>query len=40
VPVYPSAEDAAAKTNARIASQTFTLPAPDAPIYVPLGLTR
>jgi hypothetical protein len=40
VPVYPTAEDAAARTNARIAAQTFTLPAPDATIHVPLGLTR
>jgi hypothetical protein len=40
VPVYASAEDAAAKTGARIASTTFTLPAPMDTVSVALGLTR
>jgi hypothetical protein len=40
VPVYASADDAAAKTSARIASQIFTLPAPADIVSVPLGLTR
>jgi hypothetical protein len=37
VPVYANAEDAAAKTTARIASQTFDLPATTDTIAVPLA---
>src|SRR5262249_49603383 len=40
VPVYVTAEGAAAKMGARIASATFTLPAPLDTVSVPLGLTR
>jgi hypothetical protein len=40
VPVYGSAEDAAAKSGARIASQTFTLPAAGDTVPVALGLSR
>jgi hypothetical protein len=40
VPVYGSAEDAAAKMGARIATQTFTLPAPGDSVAVALGITR
>ena len=40
VPVYPTAEDAVARTGARIATQSFALPAPADSVMVPLGLTR
>jgi hypothetical protein len=38
VPVYASAEDAAAQTNARLASQDFVLPAPNDSVSVALGV--
>lgn len=40
VPVYPTAEDAVARTGGRIATQSFVLPAPGNSVIVPLGLTR
>jgi hypothetical protein len=40
VPVYGSADEAARNNGARIASQTFTLPAPADTVPVSLGLTR
>jgi hypothetical protein len=40
IPVYPTAEDAAARTGARIATQSFALPVPGESVIVPLGLTR
>ena len=39
VPVYVSAEDAAAKTGARTATQTFTLPVPGDSVAVALGVS-
>ena len=39
VPVYGSAEDAAAKTGARTATQTFTLPVPGDSVAVALGVS-
>jgi hypothetical protein len=40
IPVYPTAEDAVARTGARIATQSFALPPLADPVIVPLGLTR
>lgn len=40
IPVYPTAEDAVARTGARIATQSFSLPVGDESVTVPLGLTR
>jgi len=40
VPVYPTAEDAVARTGARIATQSFALPVGDESVIVPLGLIR
>jgi hypothetical protein len=39
VPVYASAEDALTKTGGRIATQTFTLPAPTDAVTVALGVS-
>jgi hypothetical protein len=39
VPVYTSADDAAARTAARTATQTFTLPAPNDSVTVSLGVS-
>ena len=39
VPVYASAEDAVAKAGARMATQTFTLPAPNDVVDVALGVS-
>jgi len=39
IPVYGSAEDAAAKTGARTATQTFTLPVPSDSVSVALGVS-
>ena len=40
VPVYPTAEDAVARTGARIATQSFALPVGDESVIVPLALIR
>ena len=41
VPVYPTAEDAVARTGARIATQSFVVArARRQSVTVPLGLTR